>query len=239
MLAAALIGSALAFGAGAAKAATIVQTFYFDYHYEYAAGGTGLKEYALAGPCIFCDPEPPTGVFRLFNPSMGTLESVIVSVPLTVAYLYSDGFPIVTEYSAELDYAIDGSSGGMTPIPLLSWLLFGPPDQSFNFGATFSTPADVDLFIATPSFGLASNEGFLPDFSATYYTTVVADLYDELPVALEAFSEGSVTYVYSPAPEPATWVPMLIGMFCTGLLLRHRSSGLRLRRSFGATDCCA
>jgi hypothetical protein len=213
MLAAAMIGGAPLVAAGGAHAATIVQTFVFPQIFIYPVTATSGN----AGFPGF-DDEYADQSFNGFNPALGTLESAEISIPMDALFTTND--VVIALYQVVLYY---GGPIYFNPIPITlpPWLVFGPNDQGTNLGETFVSPTDLAYFI--------DSQTLLPDLLIEDDGDAGFDM-PGLPLLgiISGPAPGTVTYTYSPAPEPATWAMMLLGMFGAGALLRRRACGKAL-----------
>jgi hypothetical protein len=212
MLAAAMIGVAPLLAAGTAHAATIVQTFRFAalslYPAEPSDGGSSLP-YGFPGGTA----ETAESPFTMFNPSLGTLQSVYISIPLS-AYSESE-VPVIALYQVQL---VNEDTSLAPVIFLQGWLGQVTSSTAFNLGDVFTAPGDLASFIGVQSY---IAEMFV------FYEGGVLGAGPPIAAAFDSPSIATVTYTYSPTPEPATWAMMLLGMFGAGALLRRRENRFR------------
>ncbi len=186
-LAAGLIGGAVLLAAGRAGANTITQTFTFPSLYDY---GT----------------EDATSPIDLFNPTLGTLDSVTVNA--TVTATFSDGsstFDNVAEYRitvVDSDFIIHASRTG----------------NGTAIGSLINDTVDAD-------FASFTGKG------TTLLTLLVLDYGETSANVRSVFGTESITYNFTPSkgvplPEPGSLVLLgtaLLGLGVVGWARRHRA----------------
>jgi hypothetical protein len=154
-----------------------------------------------------------TGVFttsaNLTTPGLYTLSSL---PSYSMSYSFTDGSTFTTsDIATPADgVAIDVSLGGPTGLAMLWTEVPGSPDAD---GGPFSDALDLvtgPLGLGGAYLSFTSPNGGLPGFSEA--------------ASVETNPNSGVYVAFlAPAPEPATWAMMIVGLAAVGVALRRRA----------------
>ncbi len=178
------------------------------------------------------------GVLHLsqFNSALGTLQSVqfqlvdqltgaalqmenkgaapanfTASMTGTLHSVYGDLVASTSTYSVLLggyDHIKDyGGTSGIT-------YLIDPISQQYN--NSYSTPADLLMFIGTGSLALSVTGDIVPVFTGPGNAAYLSS------GTIDAYAKVSYNYLPVPVPEPGTYATLLTGLVLMGTVLRKR-----------------
>lgn len=200
-----------------------------------AHGSTFVQSIALASVAV------PGGVvvqgqgspLAQFNPSLGTLQSVTLSLENQVYYFPN---PTTNSNQTSASYTLGGHFTDTVVIggiqlafsydPLETGVLFGGEFRMVGIGGSKS--ADTTIY---SNFGALVGTGTVTplSFMTGLITTYSVDAGVQLLLAPNAqyVSNGTLTYNYAApgeagVPEPASWALMIAGLGFTGIAMRRR-----------------
>lgn len=219
-----VLGAAMAVAmvsASAAQAVVYIKTQVQNLTFASAAPGTNTQQLLRFNPVngrvltavsirFFADPAALANTVKIDNGS-GNTRNVTANYSMTNA-LTSSAFNLSTAFTSNsITYLLVKSS------PITTY------DLSFSGGQATLNPANVTPFVGSGSIAILDTFSAVVQSSAVYQggkgnTTITGST---------GTSRLEVIYTYTdPAPEPGTWVTMVLGFGLIGAAMRKRQASI-------------